>query len=91
MIVSKNDDKQKKFEIDDLNFIQIHHVDKSFDIDVKGEVIQGRGTGQKKDIKLGKVLRSKYNTGIALVDLTKLDKVGSNAEYILDDYRLILW
>ena len=41
-------------------------------------------------MKIGKVLVNKYNCGIALVDVTKLDKIG-NAEYRLDDYRVILW
>jgi hypothetical protein len=62
-----------------MNFVPIAHIDKDFDIDVKGEKIVGTGTTQTKPIKLGKILTSKYNTGIALVDLTKLDKLGSNA------------
>ena len=74
-----------------MNFVPIAHIDKSFDIDVKGEKILGIGTEQKKPLSLGKILTNKYNTGIALIDLTKLDKLGSNAKYNLDDYRLILW
>ena len=42
-------------------------------------------------MKIGKVLTNKYNCGIALVDMTKLDKIGTNAEYRLDDYRVIIW
>jgi hypothetical protein len=42
-------------------------------------------------MKIGKILSQKYNCGIALVDMTKLDQIGANAEYKLDDYRVIIW
>jgi|TARA_B110000305_G_C19280131_1_gene558820 hypothetical protein len=36
-------------------------------------------------------LVNKYNTGIAQIDITKLDNLGANAHYKLDDYRVLLW
>ena len=42
-------------------------------------------------MKLGKVLISKHNIGIALIDLTKMDKLGSNIRIYLDDYKVMLW
>ena len=67
------------------NFLPIQHIDRDFDIPIVSEIIQSSG------MKIGKVLAHKYNCGIALVDITKLDKIGANAEYRLDDYRVIIW
>jgi hypothetical protein len=52
---------------------------------IVNEEIHGGG------MKIGKVIASKYNCGIALIDITKLDKIGANAEFKMDDYRVILW
>jgi hypothetical protein len=52
---------------------------------IVNEEIHGGG------MKIGKVIANKYNTGIALIDITKLDKIGANAEFKMDDYRVILW
>ena len=71
----------------------MQHVDKKFDLDIDGEIITGREMGKEdsKPIKLGKVLVNKWNTGIAQIDITKLDNLGANAHYKLDDYRVLLW
>ena len=63
----------------------MEHIDRNFDLPIVSEIIQGGG------MKIGKVLTNKFNCGIALVDVTKLDKIGANAEYKLDDYRVIIW
>mmetsp|Transcript_19163 Transcript_19163/g.32667 ORF Transcript_19163/g.32667 Transcript_19163/m.32667 type:complete len:87 (-) Transcript_19163:137-397(-) len=44
-----------------------------------------------KTLKLGKVIQNKFNSGIALIDMTKLDKLGANAVYNLSDYKALLW
>ena len=33
----------------------------------------------------------KHNIGLALVDITKMDKLGMDAEYSLSDYKMMLW
>ena len=92
LLISDEDMKQHNFHLNQANFIPIQHVDKKFDLDVENEIIQGRALGEdSKSIKLGKVLVNKYNTGIAQIDITKLDNLGANAHYKLDDYRVLLW
>ena len=42
-------------------------------------------------MKIGKVITNKFNQGIAQVDITKIDKLGPDAEYFISDYRVMLW
>ena len=46
---------------------------------------------EKNEMKLGKVLGHEYNCGIALIDIGKMDMIGTNAQYNLSDYRVIIW
>ena len=61
-------------------------VDDKFDLDLKGEQII-----DEKGKKLGKVLTNANNIGIAMVDLQRLNKNGSEHKYSLSDYRTFLW
>ena len=47
-----------------------------------------RDSGGKK---LGKILASRHNLGVALVDLTRLNKNGPNHEYSIDGHQSYLW
>lgn len=59
---------------------------------MRGEQIFARkGDDSSKAVKIGKVIAAKYNIGIALVDLTKIDKLGSSIRIFLDDYKVMLW
>ena len=73
------------------DFVPLENVDKSFDLEIKGEQIFGKKGEDGKLVKIGKVLASKHNIGIALIDLTKLDKLGSQVRIFLDDYKVMLW
>ena len=42
-------------------------------------------------VKLGKVLSSYRNCGIAMINIGELDKLGGNTIYRLSDYRLLMW
>ena len=75
----------------------LQHVDKNFDLGIIGEEIKAQKVVKKGDkekmteIKLGKVLAHKYNIGLALVDITKIDKLGKDAVYTLSDYKMMIW
>ena len=71
--------------MDAANFMPMQHIDTTFEMPIVNEEIQGGG------MKIGKVIANKFNCGIALIDITKLDKIGANAELKMDDYRVILW
>ena len=81
LVLSKDD----SFKVNAVNFTPLAQVDKSFDLDLKGEQIVSQGK------KLGKILTNKFNCGIALVDINKVDKLGANLEYNVSDYRVLLW
>jgi folate-binding protein YgfZ len=85
ILVSKHEDIAQDLKIDASNFMPMQHVDKSFDMELKSEEIRFGGT------KIGKVLANKFNCGVALIDINKLDKIGANAEYRLDEYRVLIW
>ena len=79
-----SDDTSMKIDIE--GFSPISHVDRGFDINLKGEnIIDTKGK------KLGKVFAQQNNVGIALVDLARLNKNGPNHEYKLGDFRAYLW
>lgn len=86
-----------KLNISAANFIPLSFVDRTFDMDLKGENIMASlfsksGSDQEDDkMKLGKVMVNKHNLGIAMVDYQKMDEVGGNRVYWLDDYRVVLW
>jgi len=64
LLISNDKMEVNKYEINSQNFIPIHHVDKEFDLDIKGELVIARGE-DGKPVKLGKILTNMYNTGIA--------------------------
>ena len=69
---------QTEMNIHVESFNPIAHVDRSFNLQSAGEIIyDGKGK------KLGKVLGSRNNVGLALVDLTRLNANGPNHEYKL--------
>ena len=53
--------------------------------------LRGENIVDEKGKKLGKVLANSTNMGVALVDLTKLSKNGSNHKYSVADHRAFLW
>ena len=61
-------------------------TDVGFDIDLKGSELK-----DSKGKKVGKVIASRHNMGIALVDLLRLNAVGSEHEFTLDGHRTLLW
>lgn len=62
-------------------------LDRDFDgLDLKGEVIV-----DENGKKLGKVLTSQFNVGVALIDLNRLNTNGPNHAYQLSGYRALLW
>ena len=85
------------------NFVPLNFVDPSFDLDLKGEKLlaslyskpqvseDGREDPEETKVKLGKVMTNKHNIGIALVDYQKMDEIGGNRVYWIDDYRVVLW
>lgn len=69
------------------NFAPANHVDLSFTQDTRGEEIL-----DAKGRKLGKVIAAERNTGIAMVDLNRLNTNGPNHEYTLcGNLRTYLW
>ena len=69
------------------DFTPAGHVDSGFNISLKGEEIK-----DAKGKKLGKIIASEKNMGIALVDVNRLNKNGQNHEYkTLHDFRTYLW
>ena len=88
LIISKDQDQNSSLNLDLKDFVPLENVDKSFDLEIKGEQIFGKKGEDGKLVKIGKVLASKHNIGIALIDLTKLDKLGSQVRIFLDDYKV---
>lgn len=79
------DSDSSTFHIEGYN--PASHVDPGFNISLKGEEIK-----DSKGKKLGKILTSEKNMGIALVDLNRLNANGPNHEYkTLHDFRTYLW
>jgi len=60
---------------------------------VVGEQITAKKPSQEdaKPVRLGKVLATTKNIGVAMIDITKLDELGTNTKYLLDDYEIALW
>ena len=85
----------------------LHLVDKDFDIDVKGEIIEGSyfttskaetstndedgDTETAETVKLGKVIKNHGNCGIAMIDIGKLDNLGGNTIYKMSGFRILMW
>ncbi len=63
-------------EVDVQNFSPASFVDTDFNIPLVGEEIK-----DSKGRRLGKVITANCNMGIALVDLSRLNKNGPNHEY----------
>ena len=53
--------------------------------------LKGTEIKDEKGKKLGKVLTSRNNLGIALIDLMRLNKNGPEHEYNLDGHRALMW
>ena len=79
-------DSSPHISLDAMNFDPYVMHDSGFDLDLKGENIV-----DEKGKKLGKVLANSTNMGVALVDLTKLSKNGSNHKYSVADHRAFIW
>lgn len=76
-----------RLELDVENFAPASEIDQGFNVELKGEIIK-----DQKGRKLGKVLASSKNMGVALVDLDRLNSNGANHEYkLLNDFRTYLW
>ena len=73
-----------KLDADDFN--PIHSLDRGFDLSLQGEMIR-----DQKGRKLGKVLASQCNVGIALVDLERMSKNGQDHTYKLTEHQAHLW
>ena len=41
--------------------------------------------------KIGKMIVNHKNIGVALLDIEKIDSLGGNKAYFLDDFRLLTW
>ena len=61
-------------------------IDQGFDEELKGKEIR-----DAKGKKLGKVLASRHNLGVALVDLGRLNMNGPKHEYSVEGMRSLLW
>ena len=79
-------DSSPHISIDGLNFDPYVMHDKGFDLELKGEPLL-----DEKGKKLGKVLTNADNMGVAMVDLVKLSKNGSNHKYSCAEHRAYLW
>ena len=75
-----------KIELAGDDFSPLDLVDLGFDEELKGQDIK-----DSKGKKLGKVLASRNNLGIALVDIMRLNSNGAGHEYTLDGHRSLLW
>ena len=80
-------DSSDKATLNVTDFDPHSGIDRDFDgFDLKGEIIL-----DAKGKKLGKVLASQYNVGVAMIDLNKLNANGPNHAYKLSGYRAIMW
>ena len=61
-------------------------IDKDYSKQMAGELIL-----DQNGKKLGKVLASKFNMGVALIDLTKLDSHGPSHRYTLFGGEICMW
>mmetsp|Transcript_13914 Transcript_13914/g.18989 ORF Transcript_13914/g.18989 Transcript_13914/m.18989 type:complete len:94 (+) Transcript_13914:906-1187(+) len=61
-------------------------IDTGFD-----EALKGMEIKDSKGRKLGKILASENNIGVALVDLARLNQNGANHEYTVEGQRTLLW
>ena len=68
------------------NFSPLKLIDQGFDVDLKGQEIK-----DSKGKSLGKIIASKNNLGVALVDLSRLNQNGPGHESNVDGQRSLLW
>lgn len=74
------------FKVDPENFVPLDMVDRGFDVGLRDELIlDGKGK------KVGKVLASAHNLGVALVDLTRLKANKQSKDFSIDGHRCLLW
>jgi len=82
-------DENIPLKVDASDFVPMRLVDTNFNN--KLQDLTFTGEDQNKEVKLGKVISQYYNCGIALIDISKVDKLGGNALYRLGDHRAVVW
>ena len=68
----------------------MRQVTSSFTDDLKEFAVEGENASGKR-VSLGKILSQQWNCGIALIDISKVDKLGGNTKYFIGDKRAIIW
>ena len=63
----------------------------TFDQNVMDLPVEGIDNISGKKVQLGKVISQHWNTGIALIDIPKMDKLGGNAKYTIAGHRPMIW
>ena len=61
-------------------------IDQGFDLELKGTEIK-----DAKGKRLGRVIASNKNLGIAMVDLSRLNQNGAQQEFTLEGQKTLLW
>jgi len=80
------------FKMNPENFSPLRLINNEFTGDLVDQEVEGHDTITGKVVKLGKIVSSQLNCGIALVDLSKVDKLGGNTRYSVgSSHRAIIW
>ncbi|CDW76044.1 aminomethyl transferase [Stylonychia lemnae] len=75
-----------RFVVNQNMFAPLRNKDDQFTEDLTGLEIKDEKGG-----KIGKILASQYNAGVAMIDLLKLYNQKQNAKFFLNDRRVMLW
>lgn len=73
----QDDDSKLGLSVD--NFSPMRLIDQGFDLELKGTEIK-----DAKGKRLGRVIASNKNLGIAMVDLSRLNQNGAQQEFTLE-------
>ena len=86
LIDSLPQDDDSKLGLSADNFSPMRLIDQGFDLELKGTEIK-----DAKGKRLGKVIASNKNLGIAMVDLSRLNQNGAQQEFTLEGQKTLLW
>jgi len=86
LIDSLPEKENQPIKLNKEHFSPLEMIDTGFD-----EALKGMEIKDSKGRKLGKILASENNIGVALVDLARLNQNGANHEYTVEGQRTLLW
>lgn len=87
ILLNEND----KVDLKDKSFSPLNLYNDSFTDNISTLVVTGTDNTTKQQITLGKILTQRNNIGIAVVDITKVDKLGGNTKFNIGPYRALMW